>query len=438
MKTKIVAFILITSLVLAACGSGDDDVQGAEFEEVTASTLGVNHGNDPEPAPGFDGETITLGVIAPLSGLAGFLGTAINNGAQTYWDAKNDQGGVAGKYRVELTTKDTNVGGTYDRGLSLQAYDDLAPQVVAFQQVLGTDVVLALNEKQLEDKKVIAPATLSGEWVRDPLTLSVANAYQTQAINGVAYFAANTPIANPKICSLALDDTFGDDGVAGVEFAAEKLNLDYSTKEQFTSLSPVSSQIDNLIRAKCNAVVLVATAVDVSGVMSAFAQKNADMTIIGLAPLWIPEANIRMTTESRSYAENRLWVVSAGARWGDESVSGMAKMLADIAEHRPQQKSNPFFMYGYVQAWAMDQLLEQAAANGDLSSEGVARALANVGTFDFEGLLPSYEYGPNSKTRVMPVQNTIFKYSPTDDSKLEPVADNAINFAAEFAKDFKY
>ena len=48
----------------------------------------------------------------------------------------------------------------------------------------------------------------------------------------------------------------------------------------------------------------------------------------------------------------------------------------------------------------MDQILEEAVKNGDLSPAGVAKALSNINTFDFEGLIPSYEYGPNTSSRV--------------------------------------
>ncbi|HQZ14819.1 MAG TPA: hypothetical protein PLT55_03160, partial [Acidimicrobiia bacterium] len=108
------------------------------------------------------------------------------------------------------------------------------------------------------------------------------------------------------------------------------------------------------------------------------------------------------------------------------------------AVHKPDQVSNPFFLYGYSQAWAMDLVLEQAYKNGDLSSKGVLKALANVGTFDFEGLLPTYKFGANTKSRVVPNANTIFKYVAKDPSKLTPVSDDSIDFASKFSKDYEY
>lgn len=191
------SFVLVMVL-LSSCGVGDDSGKASPFKEVTSSTLGPSHGKPPVPTSGFDGKTISLGIITPLSGLAGFLGQAITNGSQTYWDTKNTGGGVAGLYKVSLEKVDTGANGTYDKSLSLQAYKKLAPNVVAFQQVLGTDVVLALKDKQIRDNKIIIPATLSGEFVRSPLDIPITNTYQTQAINGVGYFAGHTQIKIPK------------------------------------------------------------------------------------------------------------------------------------------------------------------------------------------------------------------------------------------------
>ena len=87
---------------------------------------------------------------------------------------------------------------------------------------------------------------------------------------------------------------------------------------------------------------------------------------------------------------------------------------------------------------AMDQILEEAVKNGDLSPAGVAKALSNINTFDFEGLIPSYEYGPNTSSRVVPNSNTIFVYSLEDKSKLVPVSNDSIDYINAYTPGFKY
>ena len=57
-----------------------------------------------------------------------------------YWDAKNAKGGVAGKYKVDLPIEDSQ----YQVETALQAYDKIKGDVVAFQQILGTQIVKSI------------------------------------------------------------------------------------------------------------------------------------------------------------------------------------------------------------------------------------------------------------------------------------------------------
>src|SRR5450759_2560890 len=69
----------------------------------------VSHAKTPPTVPGFDGKTIKLGVITPLSGIASVIGKPLTNGNKTYWDSVDAKGGVGGKYRVPLSQQDSRV-----------------------------------------------------------------------------------------------------------------------------------------------------------------------------------------------------------------------------------------------------------------------------------------------------------------------------------------
>ena len=70
-----------------------------------------------------------------------------------------------------------------------------------------------------------------------------------------------------------------------------------------------------------------------------------------------------------------------------------------------------YFSFGYIQAVATVALLEKAVELGDLSREGVATALEELGTVDFGGLTGDYTYGP-PEDRVPPIKSSIFKPNP--------------------------
>ena len=143
-KSKLIIATFLCIVLFVSCSGEEKKKPELKYDEVTQSTLGKNNGNDPEQGIGFDGTNISIGSIVPQTGSAGFYGNAIKNGSQIYWDAKNKIGGVGGKYKVKLLTRDNASENTYDKDLSISAYDELSSKVVAFQQIYGTDSVLAL------------------------------------------------------------------------------------------------------------------------------------------------------------------------------------------------------------------------------------------------------------------------------------------------------
>ena len=63
---------------------------------------GGNAGKAPAATTGFDGTTITLGVITPQTGVAALIGKPLTNGNDVFFKRLNDEGGIAGKYKVKL------------------------------------------------------------------------------------------------------------------------------------------------------------------------------------------------------------------------------------------------------------------------------------------------------------------------------------------------
>ncbi len=75
-----------------------------------------------------------------------------------YWEAKNAKGGVAGKYKVDLSIEDSQ----YQVETALQSYDTIKGDVVAFQQILGTQIVKSVNPRLKADNGFGAPGLARG------------------------------------------------------------------------------------------------------------------------------------------------------------------------------------------------------------------------------------------------------------------------------------
>ncbi|MGZ8751668.1 MAG: ABC transporter substrate-binding protein [Acidimicrobiia bacterium] len=380
----------------------------------------------PPKVPGFDGETITLGVVTPLSGLVSVLGKPLTTGNETYWEHVNANGGVAGKYTVKLDEQDSQ----YQVEAALQGYDKIKDDVVAFQQILGTQITLALLPKLKADKLSAAPATLDAEWVNEAQLFPVGGPYQIQAINAFAYYIKQAGGKGKKICAIAQDDAYGTAGLQGVTYASKKLKFKVAKTVRFASGSDVSAQIGQLADADCQAVWVGATAADANSIITKAISRSFEPQMIAQAPFWL--GSFAQTASIQSFLEQHLWLASEGPAWGDTSVPGMAQMLEHQQQYAPNQQPDQYFEFGYAQAWAMDEILKRAVKNGDLSRSGIQKASNQVGTLEFGGLTGDYLYGTSASKRNPPRSSTIFKVNPSEPVGLEVLATVASSAAKSY------
>src|SRR4051812_19821780 len=171
---RLVILAAALALVVGGCG-------GAADNESSSDSGGS--GGAPKSVPGFDGKTIKLGVLTPLSGPVAVIGLPLTAGNQVYFDYVNSKGGIAGKYKVELVQEDTQ----YSPPKTVQQYNKIKGDVVAFTQVLGTAPTLAVLPQLRSDGMIAAPASLDALWVREENLMPVGGPYQIQAINALDY-----------------------------------------------------------------------------------------------------------------------------------------------------------------------------------------------------------------------------------------------------------
>jgi ABC-type branched-subunit amino acid transport system substrate-binding protein len=389
-----------------------------------AALAGGGHtGKTPPDVPGFDGNSIKLGVITPESGLAATVGRALTNGNRVYWQSKNAKGGVGGKYPVELSVEDSR----YQVEAALQGYDKIKGDVVAFQQILGTQIVKSILPRLKQEKGFGGPATLDSIWVKEANLMPIAAPYQVEAANVMDWYQKNGG-KGKKICAMAQDDEYGAAGLDGLTQSSKTLKFKVAKTVRFATTSDVSAQVGELADANCEAVLLVSLPNDTASIITKMVGRNFTPQVLGLGPTWLTgfenDAN-----NGAFFTQNFIWVGDTG--WGDETVPGMAKMLADVQQFAPDQRPDQYFIFGYVQSWAMDQILERAVKNGDLSKAGITKASKQVGTLKFDGLVGDYKYGKSVKDRNPPRSSTIAKVVVGAPIGLQPVETNTTSDAAK-------
>lgn len=406
------------SLVLAACGGAGQN------DDASGGSAGA-----PGTTTGFDGKTIKLGVLTPLTGTVAVIGQPLTSGNEVFFKALNDKGGVAGKYKVELVQEDTQ----YKTDVAVQKYNKIKGDVVAFTQVLGTAPTLAVLPQLKTDKILAAPASLDALWVREENLLPVGAPYQVQAINAMDYYLSDGGGSkSDTICTMIQDDVYGEAGQQGIDFAAKKYGFSVANTQKFkVGTENYAGQIGALAGAGCKMVFLVATPSDAAKIWGTAAQAR-------FAPQWIGQSPSYTGALAKSavapYMQQSVLIVAEGTEWGDNSVPGMKAMVDGATKYASDQEPDYYFAFGYNQARAMTAVLEKAVSLGDLSRAGILKASKELGTVSFEGLSGDYKYGP-AETRNPPRTSTIFAVDPTKPFGLKKVK---YNFTSDAAKGFEF
>ncbi len=420
-----VAVLMSFTLVMAACGRDDDDGGGAADGD-------GEDGGELATGPGFDGETITLGAITPTTGAAAIIGNPLTAGNQVWFDALNEEeGGIAGEYPVELVVEDN----AYMTQQTIEVYNRIKGDVAMFAQILGTPPTNAVLPQLTQDEIVAAPASLDAEWVPEQYLLPVGGPYQIQAINAVDYYVTEGGgSTDDAICVVHADDPYGEAGLEGVEFAAEEMDFEIAEVQTFTAgAGDYTAQVNAVSGAGCEMIFLVSLPTDAGPILGSAAAMGFEPQWIGQSPSWVTA--LSQSPDLAPYLTENFWLASQGFQWGDESDPAMAGMLEDVEQYRPDQVPDIYFVFGYVQARAVTEVLEAAVENGDLSREGIVEARTGPDTLTEDSLLGTYEWGP-PEDRNPPRVSTIFQVNPDAPAGLEALSEE--NFSSEAAEAFEF
>lgn len=421
---RLLAVLFGVILIAGACGGRDDDDDG-----------GTGAGEDTEEeakeltnGPGFDGTTIKVGVLTPLSGpVAAPIGIPLTDGGDVYWQRVNEAGGVAGKYKVEVVKEDNQ----YDPGQTKQKYTKIKDEVVMFSQILGTPPTQTVLQDLKADDIVASPASLDGAWVREPNLLPVGSTYQLQFVNAADYLVNEAGFEGKPICIIAEEGAYGDAGIEGLEYAAEELEFDIAVTARFKATDQdVTAPVQQLKNGNCAAVFLTATPTPTGRIIGTGAQLGFTPQWVGQSPSWV---NALAASAVAPLLQKNFWLTAEGPQWGDESVPGMKQLLADVKKYKPDQQPDGYFVFGYAQAMAVHQVLETAVENGDLSREGILKAVEET-EVDSMGLYGEYQYGA-AEDRDPSRTTAIFKINPAIPGNLEKVKDITSDAAKSFSFD---
>jgi ABC-type branched-subunit amino acid transport system substrate-binding protein len=279
----------------------------------------------------------------------------------------------------------------------------------------------------------MAPAGFETFMVHDPNLLPIGSTYELMSINAVDYLLTKGKRKGATFCAMVRDDPYGIAGYKGWKYALDKSGEKLAVTAHFAAADKdFTGQISQLKSGNCQVVLVTTVPPQLVSIAGSAARAS-------FAPQWVGQLaswhSALIGTPVIDYLEKNMLIAGEGVEWGTAGVPGMAGMLAKLHRFKPDQKPDMFITVGYNQGRAITALLEKAVALGDVSREGMMKALAQLGPVDNEGLGGNYKYGPVAQ-RQPALAGSVFKINRNKPFGLEALEVNQVSglarsFAAE-------
>ena len=346
----------------------------------------------PEPAAeiatdvGVTDEVIRIGLNADLSGIFAPLVTQIVDGQEAYWEIVNDEGGIAGR-EVELVILDN----AYDVPTHLENYAEMADEgdegVIMFSQSTGSPHTAATAADLESDDLLAIPLSWYSGWADPAIGANVMELYTSycfEGMNGVEYLAGVNDAETIAIVSFPGE--YGQDGAQGAKIAAEALGLEvvYDGEGAVVPGSDQTPVITELVNADPDIVWATLNPTTLAEILGGAYAQGLTAKWGGNSPTW----NYQLLDTDLATAADDVYTHSTyTALWGAVDTPGMTAMIDGMRAKRPDAVLSDTYIISWTEGIATKAVLEQAAANGDMTRAGVVAALQEI-TADFQGLAP--------------------------------------------------
>lgn len=316
----------------------------------------------------------------------------------------------------------------------LEAYNAIKNEVLMIAQSFGTAATKAILKQVNDDKILVAPASLSSEWLRERYLITAGAPYPAQFVNAAQYLKDQD--SEVKAGVIYQKDAYGEEGVKGLELAAREFGFEIVARARFQPTDTnLGGQVTEMKNAGATHVFLTTTPAQTRSILSAGARAQYAPRWIGQSPSWTGSL---VQSPEVTYMEQTVWVVTdASCGWGDtgSGCEGMQEMLENIQKFAPDQQPDYYFAFGYAQAKIVHEVLEQAVESGDLTRDGLVSAFESMQRVDMGGLLNPISFGPDCEDRIPVTASTIWRFDPAapvglavEKDKIDSVATKKLDF----------
>jgi ABC-type branched-subunit amino acid transport system substrate-binding protein len=361
-----IAALLAVALAVAACGKSGSG-------SGTKSAGGVKGG------PGISDKTITLGVQTDLSGVFAALGQVITQSDQLYWSEQNKKGGVCGR-QVKLVVKDHG----YDPQTAVTQYRDIAPNVAALQQVVGSPISAALLPTWERDHMLALLAAWPPSLLNhDPIGI-IGASYDLEAINGIDWLMKNKGLKDgDTIGDLYFEGDYGQGGLIGVKYAAQRHHLKVVEQKIKATDTDMSAAASAFKQAGVKAIWITTGPKQLASLAGIAKSQGLNVPIGGNGPVFSP---LLLSTAAGPALEQNLTVFSGTAPIS-LSKPAVAQAAAAYKHAYPNGTPQQAVITGFAEGEVMKATLEKACAAKDLTRENIVKSFRQLSNIDTGGFI---------------------------------------------------
>ncbi|MFJ1967778.1 ABC transporter substrate-binding protein [Streptomyces sp. NPDC087903] len=344
------------ALLLAATGCSSK----ADGKNTGSGADGVKTG------PGVTDKTIRLGALTDLTGPYATLGKSIVQAQKMWADETNAKGGVCGR-QVEIVVKDHG----YDVQKAVTTYADIAPDVVALPQVIGSPVVAALLDDIERDHMLTFPQAWAASLLGKDSVQVLGTTYDVDMLAAVDYLTRTKGLAKgDTIGHVYFEGDYGANALEGSTWAAEKAGMKVVAQKIKATDTDLSAQVSALRKAKVKAILISAGPAQTASLAGVAASRGLRVPIVSNAPGFAPQL---MKTPAAAALEGMLSVVSAAPAVSSD-LPGVRRMVSAYEKKFPGSPVDSGVLSGYNAAQLIGADLKKACAAGSLAREDVVAA----------------------------------------------------------------
>jgi ABC-type branched-subunit amino acid transport system substrate-binding protein len=370
---------LTATLVIAAaaCSTKDDEPSATAGDgDAGAATL--------ETGPGVTDDTITLGVLTDQSGPFAGASKGIAQGRQLFWDARNADGGVCDR-TVEFTVSDH----AYNAQNATTLYADMQPDVLAFDELLGSPMIDALRSTIDQDGVLTMAVSFSSSVLDSPSMVVTGATYDIEMINALQWLMDQGRIAEgDTVGHIYLEGDYGENALAGARYAADELGVEIAAQKVQPTDADLSAAVTALEDAGAGVVLLTTTPPQAASAVAVAQANGFDMSFVGSNPTFSPAL---LASPAAGALQASYLMVSSIAPYASDAA-GPADVRSAFAAEFAGETPTHFVLYGYAQGELMAQILETACENGALTRPGLLEAFQSLDDVDTAGLVAPMDF----------------------------------------------